>query len=173
MKSKLIDSFGAEIAPYLSPLKYSFYGLFITLNIDLDVMKVLSVLMLIDTVLGVLKSYKLKIQLNFDVLMWGLTAKFLVILIPLMLAVLGKYVHKDFVWTVDLVLKILIVNEVLSILANIQSVRLAKHIRNYDLVTLVIDTLIKKILVYVKSFFINQLSKGIELKKENENESNE
>lgn len=165
MEERLISSLGEDYSALMNFLKYSIYALFLTLSIDIDIIKALSVIMFLDTILGMLKSYRLKIPLRFETLMWGLTAKFLVILIPLIIAVLGKYVHKDFIWTVDLVIKLLIVNEVLSMLANIQSVRLNKHVKNYDLITFMIDGIRKRLFGWSKAFLSTQLNK---IKNENE-----
>lgn len=133
---KLADViFGEENRSFFDFLKYCFYGIFIYLNIQIELMTILAGLMALDTISGVLKSFRLGRKFSFKILSWGFVSKFLILLIPLIVALMGKPIHKDFTWVVDVALRILIINEGLSILANIVSVYTQKNIQNVDLIT--------------------------------------
>ncbi|MCL1666384.1 phage holin family protein [Elizabethkingia ursingii] len=131
--------------------KYALYGLFAYLNIEAEVITILSVLMIIDTFCGITKSLRLGNKFNISVMAWGFTTKFLILIIPLVVALMGKPLHKDFTWAVDVTIRVLIVNEGLSILANIASVYSQKNIQNVDLIS--------RLIAWIRSLFISMAEK--------------
>lgn len=82
---------------------------------------------------------------------WGFATKFLILIIPLVVALMGKPLHKDFTWAVDVTIRVLIVNEGLSILANIASVYSRKNIQNVDLIS--------RLIAWIRSLFISMAEK--------------
>lgn len=159
---KLSDAFGSEFHEAVNAVKYIIYGAFVYLKVDLDMMKILSILMLMDTFLGVVKVISLKYQFSFKKLLWGFTTKFLILLIPLIVALIGKGVGKDFLWAVDFTIKILIINEGLSCLTNILSAKNKKNIQNIDLVTVLINYIRKCVVNIALKAFGKSISESVE-----------
>ncbi|HAY3545183.1 TPA: phage holin family protein [Elizabethkingia anophelis] len=143
--------------------KYALYALFAYLNIEAEVITILSVLMIIDTFCGITKSLRLGNKFNISVMAWGFATKFLILIIPLVVALMGKPIHKDFTWAVDITIRVLIVNEGLSILANIASVYSRNNIQNVDLIS--------KLLGWIRNIFIGiatNLMKNVNIEKNEE-----
>jgi len=134
-----LKSFSKGLAEYWYELKAFLYLIFVSLSIDIDIAKTLSLLMIIDTVLGVSKTLRIKkITFDFKELLWGIVSKCTVILIPILLAVTALGLGFDFTLLVNVVFKILIVNETISALTNILSIKKRKNIKNTDYVSLLI-----------------------------------
>lgn len=164
---RLSDYFGPDLHDFVNFIKYSIYGIFVYLNINVDMVHILSILMILDTILGVVKILRLDYQFSMKRLMWGFTTKFLILLIPLVVALIGKGVGKDFVWAVDICIKILIINEGLSCLTNILSAKSKKEIQNVDLVTTLLNFLRKSLLLIAKKIFGESMSDNINEVSEN------
>ena len=146
---KLTEVLGEENKTLLEGLRFCTYGIFLYLDIDVDIVAILSVLMIFDMCFGVLKSLKLGSKFQFKTMMWGFVTKLSLLMIPMTVALMGKALGRDFVWTVDLAIKALVVNEGLSILANILSIKQSKNIENFDFISLFIENL--------QEFFINKM----------------
>ena len=100
------DSWGE----FVTWMKYMLYAVFVYLEIDMDVFKVLIAFLFFDTVTGVVKALKLDYKkFSFRLLMWGLVSKLGLLIFPLSVALLIKGVGSDFGLGVDIILKILIV----------------------------------------------------------------
>ena len=109
-------------------------------------------LMLLDTVFGITKSIVLGKKISMQILLIGLLSKFLFILFPLVLALIGKGVNFDFRWAVTTVLSLMIVAEGISIFTSFLSIRTKKEIRQEDYIT--------KILIAIRDMLksvLNQL----------------
>lgn len=137
-----ISTFSTTIADFWQEIKTAIYLLFAFLNIDMDIVKILSILMLIDTSLGILKSLYLKeLKFTFKKLLWGIVSKSTILLIPMLLALVSLGVGYDFKWIVDIVLKILIVSEAISSITNILSMKEKKNIENTDYVSKILHAI--------------------------------
>lgn len=146
---KLTEILGVENKPFLETLRFCTYGVFLYLDIDVDIVAILSILMIFDMCFGVLKSLRLGSKFQFKTMMWGFVTKLSLLMIPMTVALMGKALGRDFVWTVDLAIKALVVNEGLSILANILSVKQRKNIENFDFISLFIE--------HLQEYFINKM----------------
>lgn len=128
------------------------YGIFVFLNIDTDVVKILMILMAIDTLAGMCKAGVLKVKISLSVLFWGLMTKLLVLLIPMTLALVGKALKMgDFTPMVAVVLRIVVVAEALSIFTNFYSIRIRKPVENLDIITLLLSSIRKWMLKLIQS----------------------
>jgi phage-related holin len=126
---------------HINEIKTAIYSIFIFLNIDTDVVQVLCWLMFIDTFSGIIKSFVLEKRFDFKILFFGICSKLLILLIPMVIALVGKGISKtyDFTPILDAVLKILVVSEGLSIITNLYVVRTKKDVKNFDAVTLILS----------------------------------
>ena len=140
------------------------YAAFAYIDINIDVVKVLFYLMLIDTFSGSAKAIILGHTYKFKLLLIGIVSKITILLIPITLGLMGKGMHYDFKWFIDLVIDLLIVSEGISIITNLIQIRTKKELDNYDFVTKVLKA-IRKGLIKLFNGFI----KGID-RDENKNE---
>mgnify|MGYP003397136912 CR=1 FL=1 len=141
MKYKLTEILGEENRFFLEFIKYAVYGIFAYLNIKGDLVFILSILMLCDMFFGIVKALRLSVKVKISIMMWGFVTKLSLLMIPMVVALMGKAIGKDFIWAVDFAIKMLVVNEGFSILANILSIKNKKDIENFDFVSLTINTL--------------------------------
>lgn len=131
------------ISEHLNELKAVLYSTFIFLNIDTDVVHILIYLMLIDTLSGVLKSFILGKGFDFKVLFFGICSKLLILLIPMVVALVGKGISKNYDFTIILncILKILVVSEGLSTITNFYVIKTKKDVKNFDAITLLLSAI--------------------------------
>lgn len=149
-----IAFFSSTLADYWHEIKFVIYALFVFLQIDFDVVKILSYLMISDTVLGTIKAvYVSKIKFTFRKLMWGFVSKCTVLTIPMILALVSQGVGFDFKWVVVVVLKVLIVSEGISAITNILSIKEKRQIENTDYIS--------KLLHAIRNFYTKKINEFI------------
>lgn len=145
---------------HLNELKTAVYLIFAFLNIDTDIVKILMYLMLIDTISGIMKSVAMKVMFDFKVLFFGLCSKLLILLIPMVVALVGKGISKtyDFSPILDVVLKILVVAEGLSVITNFYVIKTKKEVKNIDIVTMLL-TAIRKTMLSIINGLLDKINK--------------
>jgi cobalamin biosynthesis protein CobD/CbiB len=127
--------FFGKIAEVTATVKTFLYGIFIFLDIDVNIVKILAILMAIDTVLGVIKSIRLNRKVSFKRLVWGMITKVSVLIVPMVLALTAKALSFDFSWFVNAVLNILVLSEAFSAITNVISIKEGKELQNTDFIT--------------------------------------
>lgn len=140
---------------YLNEFKAFAYSIFIYLEIDGDTVKILFWLMVIDTVFGIAKVFSLGQEFNLRKLVLGIISKLSLLVIPLTIALIGKGLSYDFKVFVDVVLKILIVSDGISILTNILSIRTKREVKNVDIITALLITIRKYFIKLANGFLKN------------------
>lgn len=140
MRNNLLDFF----AEYANELKMCVYGAFVFLNIDTDIVNILIYLMCLDTLFGFTKAIVIKENVSFGRMFYGFTTKTLVLLIPMTLALVGKGLKGyDFTPFVEIVLKVLVVSEGISIVTNMYVIKTKKAVKNVDFVSMLLNSLRK------------------------------
>ena len=127
VSDKMANGFGAA--------KMFLYGVFVFLDINIDTVKILAILMAVDTVFGLIKALRLKKKITFKALVWGLITKTSVLIIPMILALTARALSFDFTWFVTAILNIIVVAEAFSIVTNVISIREGKESENEDIIT--------------------------------------
>jgi hypothetical protein len=118
-------------------LKTGLYGLFVYLEIDIDMIKVLGVFLLIDTVSGILKTIRWNFKkFSFTRLLWGVVLKLGILIIPLIVAFLGKGLQYDLGFGVEISIKILILSELFSFAGNFYTLRTGIVLKDIDFISL-------------------------------------
>lgn len=140
------------------------YAAFAYIDINMDVVKVLFCLMLIDTFSGSIKAIVLGHKYKFKILLIGIVSKITILLIPITLGLMGKGMDYDFKWFINLVIDLLIVSEGISIITNLIQIRTKKELDNFDFITKVLKA-IRKGLIKLFNGFIKGVESG-----ENKNE---
>jgi toxin secretion/phage lysis holin len=130
-----MESIFERLTEYSLGFKGFIYGLFVFLDMDVDVVKILAILMGIDTFLGMVKAIRLNKKISFNVLLLGMISKLSILILPMILALIAKALHFDFTWFVSAVLNILVLSEGISAITNILSIRQKKEIKNEDFIT--------------------------------------
>lgn len=165
---KIMDELYREASEnIINGLKFLFYGVFVFLGINTDVVMILFWLMLMDTVCGVMKAVRLpELKFSFRELRLGLLSKLLILFIPMSIALMGKGLSFNFKWFVTLVMDILIVEQGISIITNVLSIRQKKSIKNEDFMARLIHA--------VRSYLINLFNTLLgNLKNQNQNQNND
>lgn len=135
---------------WFEQLKLAVYGFFVWLNISIEVFTILMVLMLLDSILGGVKAVRLGKKFSFKVMLWGISLKLCFLIVPLIIALLGKQMEQDFSIAVDIVIKILSVSEVYSIFGNIYSAKNKVEVKKLDAISLLLKSLRKSLEILVK-----------------------
>jgi len=132
---------------YSEALKIFLYGLFAILNLNLDIVHIIMWMMLIDTVTGIVKVIRLKeLKFTFTGFYMGLMTKFIVLLIPMTLALMALGLGYDFKWAVDSTLRLIILSEGISIFTNILSAKDNKKYQNKDYLSVLLHWVRNKLI---------------------------
>lgn len=143
----------------LNFIKSVLYALFVYLGIKTGTVKVLFYLMAIDSLLGIIKALRLGYKFSFKRLGWGMVVKISLLVIPMILALIGKGLNLEFSLFVVAAMNILIVNEGISCITNILSIKTKKQIENNDYVTLLLHS-IRKLLEGLIQRFLAIIEEG-------------
>ncbi|WP_299767965.1 phage holin family protein [uncultured Dokdonia sp.] len=133
-------------------MKILIYSFFVYIDIDVELLKVLFCLILIDTFLGVVKVFVLEKDFSFKKLILGLVSKIAVLLIPMSLTLMGKGLNYDFKWFVTLVMDLLIVSDGISIFSNVIAIRTKNEVKNFDALTKLLKTVRCSLIKLFKRF---------------------
>lgn len=119
----------------LEKLKLLVYALFAYLNVDSEPFLILMVLMCIDSIMGALKAIRLGQRFSFRKMLWGITLKLAFLIIPLLIALMGKSLGYDFHHPVSIILSILSIAEMYSILGNIYTAKNKVEMDQMDVIS--------------------------------------
>ena len=141
---------------YINEIKVFLYGVFISLNIDINIAKILVILMTIDLAFGMVKAIHLSdMRFSFKILFKGICLKMLVLLLPMVTALTAKGLgFEEFEFMISLVMKLFIIAETISIYNSFLSIKKGKEIKQNDLIAEIVD----KIQVFLKNKFDKLLS---------------
>lgn len=121
-------------------IKVPLYGLFAFLNVDINVVHIIMWLMFIDTFSGVIKAMAVdKVKFTFKKFYIGIMSKFVLLLIPIMLALMALGIGYDFKWAVEATLRLIILSEGISFFTNVISIKDNKLIKNKDYLSVVLN----------------------------------
>ena len=143
-----------KISEYSDELKLFLYGIFMYLEMDVEIVKILSYLMLMDTFLGIIKTIVLNNPFSFKKLALGFVSKLAVLLIPTALALMSKGLNYNFKWFVTIVMDLLIVSDGISIISNIIAIKSKKEVENFDAMTLILKSIRNRLIQLFKKFLI-------------------
>lgn len=134
-------------AEYWIEVKTLLYALFAFLELDINVVNVVMWLMIIDTASGIMKAIAVdKVMFNFKYLYVGILSKFVVLLIPMTLALMARGIGYDFKWAVEIVLRLIILSEGISIITNAISIKDNEVLKNRDYLSLMLNFIRKKLI---------------------------
>lgn len=141
---------------YINEFKLLLYGVFLYLDLDIEIVKVLFFLMLLDTLLGIIKAIVLTNTFSFKLLVLGFVSKLAILLIPVALALMSKGLNYDFKWFVTVIIDLLIVSDGISIFSNVIAIKTKNEVENFDALTIVLKSSRNMLII-----FFNNLLKSI------------
>jgi len=121
------------------------------LQLDQELVAILSILILVDFITGVMKAYRIKEPITSARMWSGAVSKFLLITIPFILALCFKAVWGDTHKILSAMLSILVVAETYSSIANIAQIIKWEAITEFDVITLVLTKILKKLKTIIES----------------------
>lgn len=136
----------------LNVIKALIYSAFIYLGIDVDVVKILLWLMVIDSTFGVIKTFVLGQSFYFKRLTWGIITKLMTLGIPITVALLAKGINIDLTGFVVLIMNILLVAEAFSIMTNMISIRTKKDVESTDWITRLLSAIRNRMSAILEKF---------------------
>jgi phage-related holin len=132
-----------KIIKMLEKLKILIYIVFAYLGIEVETFMILVVFMCIDSALGAIKSMRLGDSFSFRKMLWGFILKLCFLVVPLVIALLGKALGYNFNSVVSVTISILTVAEAYSIIGNIYSAKNKKVVDRMDVVSIMLINLRK------------------------------
>lgn len=110
------------------------------LGLSFEAWGILAVFMIVDTILGIIRSMTLYGAHSFTsrLLAHGVVSKCLVLFVPIILVWTGRGVGFDFLPVAKGTLSVLVLAEAYSILGHVQSIRTKKDIKEFDAVSMVL-----------------------------------
>ncbi len=106
-------------------------------QIDKDLFVIFIICINFDMVFGVLKTWRWNSsEFAFKRLIWGFVSKIGILGIPAMVALIGQTLGKDFLITVDITIRLLIIAEAWSVMGNAYTLSTGKVVKDLDLFSL-------------------------------------
>lgn len=133
--------------------KTALYLTFVYLGIETRIVEVLFYMMALDSIFGIVKALRLGNKFSFKILGWGMVSKLTLLVIPMVLALMGKGLSFDFNYFVVAVINILIVNEGISCITNMISIKSGKKIENTDYITKLLEVTRTALMNIMKRIF--------------------
>lgn len=137
----------------LKNISYGVAFLIGAVGLDAEAFAVLGVLVIIDTITGVLRSMTIYGGRSFtsSKLTSGVVAKALIVSVPLLVAWAGRGAGIDMENLAQGVLSVLIFAELYSILGNIYAIHIQKDVKEFDAVAFILDKVRDTIEVVIKN----------------------
>lgn len=129
----------------IGKIKLAIYAIFAYLDIGVEAFLILMAFMCADSAMGAIKAIRLGDTFSFKKMLWGFSLKLCFLIIPLVVALLGKAMGYDFSIAVDIVIKILTVAEAYSIFGNIYSAKNKVEVKKIDVISMLLISLRKMI----------------------------
>ena len=148
MKGKfelIVDYMGAAI----DTIKVSIYLFFLYLSINPETIMILGYLMIAEGATNAVRHFRFKKEYNPNTFLWDIVVKIIIISIPAWGALGAKGIGIDLSQMVNLVIKILIASEVVSILTNSYCIITGKDVPKVDIISALLLTLMSVIRQFV------------------------
>jgi hypothetical protein len=144
-----------KLTDYANEIKTLLYSFLIYLNIQQDVAIILIILIFTDMLVGAIKSVALpSMSFSIAVFWTGLIKKSILLIIVMVLALTAKGLgFDDFKLMVTTVIKIMILNECISIFNSCRSILDKKQHKSSDFISKLIEIIGKYLLFYVEKLF--------------------
>ena len=129
----------------LEKIKILLYLVGAYIGVEVEAFMILIGFMCIDSVLGAIKAMRFGDRFSFNKMLWGFILKLCFLVVPLVLALLGKSLGYDFTMVVNITISILTVAEAYSIIGNIYSAKNKVKVDKVDAISLLLISIRKMI----------------------------
>ena len=129
----------------LEKLKILLYLVGAYIGVEVEAFMILMGFMCIDSLLGAIKAMRFGDRFSFNKMLWGFILKLCFLVVPLVLALLGKSLGYDFTMVVNITISILTVAEAYSIIGNIYSAKNKVKVDKIDAISLLLISIRKMI----------------------------
>lgn len=129
----------------LEKLKILLYLVGAYIGVEVEAFMILIGFMCIDSILGAIKAMRFGDRFSFNKMLWGFILKLCFLVVPLVLALLGKSLGYDFTMVVNITISILTVAEAYSIIGNIYSAKNKVKVDKIDAISLLLISIRKMI----------------------------
>lgn len=134
---------GSGVAQVWTAFKNSTYALalFTYTGLSHELIGILAGLMVVDTITGVLRSYRIHggNSITSSKLGWGVVTKMLFLIVPFVIVLVGKGTGYNLAILADWAIKVMVLSEGYSIISNITAIHLRKDIPEFDAMTFVLN----------------------------------
>ena len=133
----------------LEKIKILLYLIGAYIGVEVESFAILMAFMCLDSATGAVKSMRLGDKFSFNEMIWGFILKLCFLVVPIVLALLGKSLGYNFTMVVNITISILTVAEAYSIIGNIYSAKNKVKVDRVDAISLLLISIrktIKKIL---------------------------
>ena len=144
-----------KIQDYANEIKTLLYSFLVYLNIDHDIVIILITLIFTDMLVGAIKSVALpSMSFSIAVFWTGLIKKSILLIIVMVLALTAKGLgFNNFRLLVTTVIKIMILNECISIFNSCRSILDKKQHKSSDFISKLIELIGNYLLFYIDKLF--------------------
>lgn len=139
----------------LAKIKILLYVVFAYLGVEVESFAILMAFMCLDSVLGAVKAMRLGERFSFKKMLWGFTLKLCFLIVPLVIALLGKSIGYNLHSVVNVTISILTVAEAYSIIGNIYAAKNKVKVEKLDAISILLLNLRKAI----KGLLFNLMNK--------------
>ena len=129
----------------LEKLKILLYLIGAYIGVEVEAFMILMGFMCMDSILGAIKAMRFGDRFSFNKMLWGFILKLCFLVVPLVLALLGKSLGYDFTMVVNITISILTVAEAYSIIGNIYSAKNKVKVDKIDAISLLLISIRKMI----------------------------
>tara|TARA_R110000737_G_scaffold1867_1_gene5509 strand:- start:72 stop:503 length:432 start_codon:yes stop_codon:yes gene_type:complete len=142
----------------LQKIKISLYLVFGYLGIEIEAFAILLLFMCLDSILGAITAVRLNEKFRFKKMLWGFTLKLCFLIVPLVIALLGKSLGYNFHSVVNVTISILTVAEAYSIIGNIYASKNKVRVEKMDAISVLLSNL-RKIIKGLLGGLMNKIEK--------------
>lgn len=137
-----------------------------------DVFYLLNGAFFFDTLFGLIKAIRLNKKITWNDFIWGIIVKYCILFIPFAVAVFAKIIAgSNMLYVVNVFVVVIVSNEMISIIANILSIRLKEDIKNDDFVAMALRALQNFFSRYIKRMLDSvKIDKVLPIKRKNDNQ---
>jgi phage-related holin len=142
------------VTKYLNEIKVFLSGIALFYNINLELLKALSILMILDFIGGMLK-HSLVDSLKFSMreAKKGLVTKVFILFIIFATGVTANAIGKDFSFYIDSVMKLFLINELFSLVNIYRSIKYNENYKTDDFIGILFEKASEKIKEIINKFF--------------------
>ena len=126
-----IETLEQDLTAYI---KTTILSILVLLNMEASQLGYLLIMVFLDSIFGLLRAVKLQEGASWKTFIWGIVLKISILIIPFLLAGFGLVFKMNLFWLVRGFIYLIAVNDLISILASIISMKTGKRYKSVDFI---------------------------------------